>query len=64
MVKEDILKQIERIQKELDILTLCINHGVTSEQVGKIAIMSKDNNLNQEQVGKLFEAYRQDNQVK
>ena len=62
MVREDLIKQIERIQKELDILSLCINHGVTAEQVGKIAIMSKDNNLTPEQVGKLFEEYRKDNE--
>ena len=61
MVREDIIKQIERIQKELDVLSLCVNHGVTAEQVGKIAIMTKDNNLNQEQVSKLFEEYRKDN---
>ena len=58
MVREDIIKQIERIQKELDVLSLCVNHGVTAEQVGKIAIMTKENNLNQEQVSKLFEEYR------
>lgn len=61
MVREDIIKQIERIQKELDVLSLCVNHGVTAEQVGKIAIMTKENNLNQEQVSKLFEEYRKDN---
>ena len=61
MVREDIIKQIERIQKELDVLSLCVNHGVTAEQVGKIAIMTKENNLNQEQVSRLFEEYRKDN---
>lgn len=61
MVREDIIKQIERIQKELDVLSLCVNHDVTAEQVGKIAIMTKENNLNQEQVSKLFEEYRKDN---
>ena len=61
MVREDIIKQIERIQKELDVLSLCVNHGVTAEQVGKIAIMTKENNLNQEQVSKLFEEYKKDN---
>ena len=61
MVREDIIKQIERIQKELDVLSLCVNHGVTAEQVGKIAIMTKEHNLNQEQVSKLFEEYRKDN---
>ena len=61
MVREDIIKQIERIQKELDVLSLCVNYGVTAEQVGKIAIMTKENNLNQEQVSKLFEEYRKDN---
>ena len=61
MVREDIIKQIERIQKELDVLSLCVNHGVIAEQVGKIAIMTKENNLNQEQVSKLFEEYRKDN---
>ena len=61
MVREDIIKQIERIQKELDVLSLCVNHGVTAEQVDKIAIMTKENNLNQEQVSKLFEEYRKDN---
>ena len=61
MVREDIIKQIERIQKELDVLSLCVNHGVTAEQVGKTAIMTKENNLNQEQVSKLFEEYRKDN---
>ena len=61
MIREDIIKQIERIQKELDVLSLCVNHGVTAEQVGKIAIMTKENNLNQEQVSKLFEEYRKDN---
>ena len=61
MIREDIIKQIERIQKELDVLSLCVSHGVTAEQVGKIAIMTKENNLNQEQVSKLFEEYRKDN---